>query len=142
MKTNQQFLQSMLHTVQMGQSGIDCVLSQVQRPKLKEELLKQRAEYDRYEHQAKQIAAIHNWQISDISPAVTAMSRLMSKCRLLMGDVDSKIAGMMIQGNTRGMITGLKDLHRCTSATEDVYQYAQNLLNTENINIQKTQPYL
>lgn len=142
MKSNQEVLNSMLHTVQMGQHGIESVLNCVEKTQLKEELLSQKKEYDSFEHRAKQIAANHNMILQDINPMVLTMSKLMSRARLMAGDVDSKIAGMMIQGNTRGMITGLKNLHKCTNPSGDVTELAQQLLNRETINIQKTQPYL
>ncbi len=142
MKSNSDVLSSMLHTVQMGQYGIESVINRVQKPELREELLSQKKEYDAFEHRAKQIAKNHNWNISDIHPAVLMMSRLMAKAQLMGKNVDSKIAGMLIQGNTRGMIQGIKDLNHCPGLSGDVSELAHNLLNKENINIQKSQAFL
>ena len=58
------------------------------------------------------------------------------------GEVDSKIAGMLIQGNTRGVILGLKNLRKAQKADPKVRDLAQRILNRENMNIQKSQPYL
>ena len=60
---------------------------------------------------------------------------MMSKTQLLVGEPDSKIAGMMIQGNTRGMILSLKNVRRCNQPDSQVAQLAQKLLQTEENNI-------
>lgn len=142
MNSNEQILTSLLHAVQMGQSGIDCVLDQVENSQLRQQLLYQRSEYDQFEQQAKQIAAAHGWCLKDICPATVKMSQLVSRMKLMGNHEDSKIADMMIQGNTKGMIQGLKDLHRCRQVEPDVGRYAKNLIDTETANIQKTQPFL
>ena len=58
------------------------------------------------------------------------------------GDTDSTIAGMLIQGNTRGIILGVKNINRDDHTDSQVTQLAHRLLNRENINIQKSQPFL
>jgi hypothetical protein len=73
---------------------------------------------------------------------VRTMSSMMSQMKLMGGEVDSKIAGMLIQGNTRGIILGVKNLNRSKQDDTQVTQLAQRLLNRENINIQKSQVYL
>lgn len=142
MKQNQEILKSMLHTVQMGQHGIMTVLQTAESSALKQELKSQHQQYDSFEHQTKQLAEKHGLQLTDIHPAVLTMSAMVSKARLMGKNVDSKIAGMMIQGNTRGMIQGLKKLHQYPDAAQDVQYLANQLLNKENINIQNIQPFL
>ncbi len=142
MKTSQELLTSVLRTTQMGQSGIRSVLPKAIAPGLRRELEAQLAEYDAIETQAQKIAQRRGWKLSELSSAVQAMSTTMARAQLLGGNVDSKIAGMMIQGNTRGMITGLKNLHRSSHSDSSVEELAQRLLERETVNIQKTQPYL
>lgn len=142
MKENKQLLSSVLHTVQMGQTGIRSVHDRAVRSALKQELSQQLREYDSIEKEALQLAKQRGWQLSDVHPAVRKMSDWMTKARLLGGDVDSKIAGMLIQGNTRGIILGIRDLHRTPGADVQVTALAEKLLDRENINIQKTQPFL
>ena len=49
---------------------------------------------------------------------------------------------MMIQGNTRGMIKGLKNLHRMTTKDERVQILSQKLLDCENANIRQMHGFL
>jgi hypothetical protein len=70
------------------------------------------------------------------------MGALMSKGQLLMGERNSKIAGMMIQGNTRGMILSLKNMRRCDKPDAQVAEIAQKLLETEKNNIESMVGFL
>ncbi len=142
MISSQQLLSSVLQTVQMGQSGIRSVMPRAVGPALKQELSAQLAEYDAIEKQAMKIAHNRDWKLHSLSPAVQAMSCAMAKAQLMGGSRDSKIAGMLIQGNTRGMITGLKNLHRSSKSDACVQELALRLLDREAVNIQKAQPFL
>ena len=139
---NTKILTSMLHTVQMGQSGIRSVMDDAIGVKLKAELKDQLKEYDALEKETLYLAKHHGLALKNLNPAIETMSNMMSKIQLMGGERDSKIAGMLIQGNTRGMILGLKNLRKATQASADVKDLAQKLLNRENMNIQKSQPFL
>ena len=142
MKSNKEVLVSVLHTVQMGQTGIRSVRNSAIRPSLQQELDEQLKEYDTIEKEALRLAHNRGWELSNVNPMVRSMSRMMSQMRLMGGEVDSRIAGMLIQGNTRGIILGVKNLNRSKQDDTQVTQLAQRLLNRENINIQKSQVYL
>ena len=135
-------LTSVLHTVQMGQSGIKSVEHFAVRPALKQQMHMQLAQYDAMEAEARQLAKQHNWELKDISSGILKMSDWMAKARLLGGERDSKIAGMLIQGNTRGMILGMKNLRRGKKADEDVQKLTQKLITQEKNSIKNSQPFL
>lgn len=138
----EKFLTSMLHTVQMGQSGIRSVMKNAVGAQLKTELKAQLKEYDALEKETLRLAESKGFDLKDLNPALETMSTMMSKVQLMGGEVDSKIAGMLIQGNTRGMILGLKNLRKASKADSNVRDLAQRLLNRENMNIQKSQQFL
>ena len=142
MKSNKELLTSVLHTVQMGQTGIRSVRESAIRPALQQELDEQLKEYDSIEKDALRLAQNRGWELGNVNPMVRTMSSMMSQMKLMGGEVDSKIAGMLIQGNTRGIILGVKNLNRSRQDDPQVTQLAQRLLNRENINIQKSQLYL
>lgn len=142
MLNDEQILSSMLHTVQMGQTGIRSVISRAINPDLKRELKDQLQEYDALEKETLSLAKNKGLALKDLNPALETMSSMMSWIQLLGGEVDSKIAGMLIQGNTRGMILGLKNLRKAHKADPQIRDLAQRVLNRENMNIQKSQPYL
>lgn len=142
MNESKSLLASVLHTVQMGQTGIRCVRSNAVGAALREEMDSQLKQYDLIEKEALGLARRRGWQLRDVNPAVRKMSELMARARLSGGDADSKIAGMLIQGNTRGMILGVRNLHHSPGQDAQVIELAQKLLDRETLNIQKTQPYL
>lgn len=109
---------------------------------LKAELKDQLREYDMLEKETLHVAQNMGLELKNLHPALETMSNVMSKMQLIGGDADSKIAGMLIQGNTRGMILGLKNLRKAANIQPQVQALAQKIINRENMNIQKSQPFL
>ena len=142
MKTSQQILSSVLKTTQMGQIGIRSVLDTRMRPGLKDALTSQLKEYDALESEAHTLATQRGWELPELDPAARAMASMMTRVKLQMGGNDSKIADMMIQGNTKGMIKGLKTLHQFGQQDEQLNTLSQKLLDCENANIRQMQGYL
>ena len=142
MKTSQEMLSSILKTTKMGQVGIRSVLNASMRPGLRKALESQLQEYDSIESQAHAIAGQRGWELSDLQGGVRMMTDMMTRMKLSYGNADSKIAGMMIQGNTRGMITGLKNLHQYNSLDCQISGLSQKLLDCETANIRQMQSFL
>ncbi len=142
MKDSKALLTSILNTTQMGQIGIRSALDRTMKPKLRDALESQLREYDTIESQAHCIAQNRNWRLKEVNPGVRAMANAMTKARLSYGDVNSKLAAMMIQGNTRGIIIGLKDQHRTKRCDAAVQELSQRLLNCEHENIRQMQDFL
>lgn len=139
---NEKMLTSVLHTVQMGQSGIRCVMDSAVRPALKQEMRQQLKTYDQMERQARQLAAQNRVQLRNIHPGILKMSDLMAKARLVGGERDSKIAGMLIQGNTRGMILGMKNLRKGSKTDSEVQALARSLVEQERLSIENSKVFL
>ena len=70
------------------------------------------------------------------------MSNMMTRMKLTGHNADSKIADMMIQGNTKGMVKGLKDIHQFAQQDGPVCALSQKLLDTETANIRQMQNFL
>ena len=142
MKGSKDVLSSIIKTTQMGQIGIRSVLNAPLRASLKDALHSQLREYDAIEREALALASSRGWVLKQLDPAVKSMTNMMCKMKLSFGDSSSKAAAMMIQGNTRGMIIGLKDRHRYTRADGEVKNLSQKLLDCEHMNIQQMQGFL
>lgn len=142
MKTNKEILSSVLKTVQMGQSGIRCVQDKAQGSRLRQALHDQLKEYDSIEQQAYALATRRGWVVEALNPSVERMASMMSRMQLMGGNRDSKIAGMLVQGNTRGMIKGLKNLHHSHSLDAQVKELACNLVDRERENIRQASEFL
>ena len=142
MKTSQEVLSSILKTTQMGQIGIRSVLDTSMQPTLREALESQLREYDSIETEAHTIATQRGWEPEELDPAVRFLADRMTRMKLTGRNSDSRIAAMMIQGNTRGMIKGLKNLHRLTAKDQRVETLSQKLLDCENANIRQMHGFL
>ena len=142
MKNGKDVLTSLLKTAQMGQVGIRSVLDASTRPGLRMALESQLREYDAIETEAHAIATQRGWELRELDPAVRMMSDMMTRMKLGNKDSDSKIADMMIQGNTRGMVKGLKNIHRFSGSDEQIRTLSQKLLDCERANIRQMQPFL
>ena len=142
MINSQRVLNDIIKTSQMGINGINTVMPKTAQPALRQALKCQRREYSDIEQQAKLLAQRKGWRIDQIKPINRKMGALMSHAQLLTGEPDSKIAGMMIQGNTRGMLLSLKNMRRCSSPDPQVAQIAQKLLDTEKNNIMSMEGFV
>lgn len=142
MKTNKEILSSILKTTQMGQVGIRSVLDKSMGANIRQALESQLREYDLIESEAHAIAARRGWELPELDPGVRFLSDMMTRAKLTYGNTESKIAGMMIQGNTRGMITGIKNIHQFTGQDEQVSILSQKLLDCEQANIRQMESYL
>lgn len=141
-KSSKDLLSSTLKTTQMGQIGIRSVLNMPLQANLRNALHSQLAEYDSIETEAHDIAASRGWEVEELDPAVKRMANMVVRMRLSYGNKDSKTAAMMIQGNTRGMIKGLKNLHSMYPPDEQVAELARKLLDREQDNIAQMQGFV
>lgn len=142
MKNSKEILSSVLKTTQMGQVGIRSVLDTRMRPGLRKALESQLHEYDSIETEAHSIATQRGWELEELDPAVRFMTDMMTRMKLNGRNSDSKIAGMMIEGNTKGMIKGLKNLHQFAGQDEKINILSQKLLDCETANIRQMQGFL
>lgn len=142
MKNDQDILSSILKTTQMGQVGIRSVMDAAVGAQFKKALHSQLHEYDIIESEAHKLASERGWKLEELNRSVRAMSGMMSRAMLATSQNDSKIAGMMIQGNTRGMIKSIKNLHQYSNQDPTIRTLAQKLLDCEKENIQQMQSFL
>lgn len=142
MKSNEDILSSIIKTAQMGQTGIRAVLDYTESSDLKQALGDQLREYDDIERSALELAKLKAWSVDELASVAKTMSKMYAHCNLKFGNKDSKIAAMMIQGNTRGLIKGLKNLHRGKSVDNALLTLSQKLLAFENANIKQMQGFV
>lgn len=135
-------LSSVLKTTQMGQIGIRSVLNASMLPGLRKALESQLQEYDSLESEAHAIASQRGWELPELDPGKRIMADMMTRMKLSLGNSDSKIADMMIQGNTRGMVKSLKNMHQFTDQDAQVHILSQKLLDCETANIRQMQRFL
>lgn len=142
MKGSKDILSSILKTTQMGQTGIRCVLKLPLRSTLRTALKEQLEEFDSIEQEAQSIASSRGWTLEELDPTVKSMAKMVTRTRLSFGNINSKVAAMMIQGNTRGIIKGYKNIHQLYESDERVSTLTQKLLDCESANVKQMQGFL
>ena len=126
----------------MGQIGIRSILKAPLRAELRTELNSQLKEYDTIEREAHGIALSRGWELKELNPAIKGMTNMMTRSQLSFGDMDSKAAAMMIQGNTRGIIKGYKNINQFAETDKQVADLAHKLIDFEQVNNQQLQGFL
>ena len=142
MKDSKDILSSLLKTTQMGQVGIRSVEKAANSAQLKKALKSQLQEYNDIEKETYALAKERGWELKELNPMARTMADMASRGKLMYGKNDSKIAAMMVQGNTRGVIKSLKNLHRYHQNDGQVTAMAQKLLDCENNNIKQMEGFL
>ena len=112
------------------------------RPTLRKALESQLREYDCIESEIHFIAGQRGWDLEDMDPALRFFTGQKTRMKLARGNCDSKIADMVIQGNTKGMIQSLKNLHQYPHQDDRISSICQKLVDCETANIRQMQTFL
>lgn len=142
LKDSKDILSSLLKTTQMGQVGIRSVEKAANGTQLKSALKSQLQEYNDIEKETYALAKERGWELQELNPMARTMADMAARSKLMYNKNDSKIAEMMVQGNTRGVIKSLKNLHRYHQNDGQVTAMAQKLLDCENNNIKQMEGFL
>jgi hypothetical protein len=126
----------------MGQVGIRSVEKAAEGQQMKKALKSQLREYDKIEQETYDLARQRGWQLAELNPMARTMADMASRSKLMYNKCDSRIAEMMVQGNTRGVIKSLKNLHRYHQNDGQVTAMAQKLLDCEYNNIKQMEGFL
>jgi len=142
MKNSKDLLSSVLKTTQMGQIGIrSCLKASISAP-LRSALNAQLREYDQIESEAHALAFQRGWELPELDPAVRFMTDSMIRMRLQNKENTSKIADLMIKGNTKGVVKGIRNLHQLRQPDEKLQILCQKLLDCEKANIRQMEGFL
>lgn len=142
MKQNQQFLSGLLKTIQMGQVEIRSVLDTSLGSNLRSTLERQLQEYDSIETEAYTIALQRGWELPELDPGRRFLKDRFTRMKLNGRNTDSRIADILIQGNTKGMIQGLRSLHQIEAGDQQIRILTQKLLDCETAHIRQMQSFL
>lgn len=142
MKENQEFLSALLKTIQTGQVEIRSVLDTPLGSGLRSTLESQLREYDSIETEAFTIALQRGWELPELDPGRRFLKDRVTRLKLNGRGTDSRIADLLIQGNTKGMIQGLRNLHRFSGQDHQIRILSQKLLDCETAHIRQMQAFL
>ena len=142
MKQNQELLSAILKTIQLGQVEIRSVLDTTLGTSLRSALESQLREYDSMEAETYTIALQRGWELPELDPGRRFLKDRLTRMKLNGPNTDSRIADILIRGNTNGMIQGLKRMHQLEIKDHQIRILSQKLLDCETAHIRQMQPFL
>lgn len=143
MENDMNMLNSIRKTTQMGCIGINAVLNETRNQEFQEALRSQLREYDEIYNEADRLLRERGGQVKSVHPLVKQSSVLSSRLRVRASeDTTSKIAELMLQGNTCGMIKSMHNIRTMGILDPKVSSLSNRLLQTEQANIDQMKQYL
>lgn len=136
-----ELLQYVYKTADMGVAGIEAVLEFTTSSELKKVLRDQMSEYVGCRTQAEQLLAARSDGSTGVNPIAKMSAQAMATGKLLLDASASKIAEMTIQGNSMGVSKTLRHLHDYTQ-NDDARRLAEDLLRIEQANIEQLKAFL
>lgn len=142
MRTEAQLLNDIYRTTEMGRDGIETVLPHAEKGPFRAALEQQLAEYKTIHGTAADMLRARGQEPKGLNPVVKLSAEMAGSFKTMADHSTSKIAEMMIQGNTMGLTKGLRNLHDYHGKDVRVRELAHKLLATEEANIVQMKQYL
>ena len=137
-----ELLQFVHKTAQMGIKGLKDVEGQIHEEPLREAVGRQVAEYRKISREAGELLRSYGEEPNDVGLVARISSEVMSAAKTFPAASSSKIAEMVIQGNTMGITKGTKHLNDYAGDDRQVRALAQRLIATEQDNVEQMKRFL
>lgn len=137
-----QLLQYVHKTAEMGIEGLRDVEDRVESGPLRQAIRQQMAEYREISKESGELLRARGEQPEDPGVMARISSEVMSAAKTFPEASPSKIAEMVIQGNTMGITKGTKHLNDYAGDDRRVKALAQRLISTEQDNVEQMKQFL
>jgi uncharacterized protein (DUF305 family) len=137
-----ELLQFIHKTAVMGIEGLRDVEDRIQEAPLRQAVRQQITEYQKITQESGQMLRAKGEKPKDPGAMARMSSQVMSTAKTLTNASASKIAEMVIQGNTMGITKGTKHLHEYAGRDKKVRALAEKLLETEQANVDQMKQFL
>lgn len=142
MQQDCEMLNRIRKSTQMGQVGIHAVMKGDLDTQFHKALKQQLEEYDKINKQADQLLQEHGGKPENINPLAKWGNRIATAMKHKADGSTSKIAEMMVEGNTKGMIKSMQSIRSLGVLDPKVSALSNRLLQTEQANIDQMKQYL
>lgn len=136
-----ELLQYVYKTADMGCEGIHAVERKAE-DRMKQELQRELSEYVEIRGEADEMIRKRGDTPAGTGMMAKLSSEMMSASQLAMDDSRSKIAEMMIQGTTMGIVKTIRHLNDYDGKDDAARKLAQKLLTTQEKNVETMKSYL
>lgn len=136
-------LQSVRRSTQMGCHGIRAVLDESPNREIRTALRRQLAEYEELFDEANRLLQERGEKARDVSSVARLGSLAVSRMKVRTSpEPEAKIAELMVQGSTRGMLRSMHDLRTMDAVDPKISSLSTRLLQTEQANIDEMMRFL
>ena len=143
MENDVTMLNSIRQTTGMGCHGIESVMNESMNREFRAALRQQLAEYETRYGEADRLLRERGGKVRETPPLAKYGALLSSKLRVRTSvNPTAKIAEMMLQGNTRGMIKSMHNMRTMGVLDPKVSSLSKRLLQTEQANIDSMKQFL
>ena len=129
-------------TTEMGQYGIHQVLDKTTSPELGQVLRQSSAAYGELQKQADQLLLKTGGRAKNVPAAAKLASKMNARMQVRRDNANSKIAEMMIKGDTTGLVKGLRYLRGYGHKDDPAGDLTRQLLTAEQENIERMKRFL
>lgn len=136
-------LNAIRKATEMGCIGIDAVMDETEDRAVRGALRAQYKEYEEIYEEAGELLQRHGGKVGTIHPLARYGNTMASRLRVrASADPTAKIAEMMVQGNTRGMLKSMHNIRTMGMLEPRVSTLSRRLLQTEQANIDQMKQFL
>ena len=137
-----EMLQSIRKTARMGCQGIDEVLPYTKGENFRKALETQKEEYKKVCYKADRKLTEKKADPEDISMMAKMGSQTMTMMKTMKDDSEEHLAEMMYQGSAMGVTKIIRNMREYTGNDSEVRALAEQLLKTEENNMEQMKKYL
>lgn len=137
-----QLLQYVHKTAEMGIEGLQDVEDRIRDEGLRRAVRQQIAEYKTISKESGELLRAKGHEPEDPGLMARMSSEVMSTAKTFPDASPSKIAEMVIQGNTMGITKGTKHLNDYAGDDPKVKALARRLISTEQDNVEQMKQFL
>lgn len=139
---NHKMLNEIRKGTDMGIIGIDCIIDSVDQQDIRNVLDEQRTEYQRIYNEADRLLERYGAKKRNISPLARYGAIMASRMKQTIDGSEARVAEMMIEGNTKGLIKSYRCRRRLHPTDPEARGLAEKLLQTEVHNIEQMKQFL
>lgn len=139
---NHKVLNEIRKGTNMGLVGINCIIDAVDNTDIRNVLDEQRREYQSIYNEADRLLETYGAKKRNISPLARYGAIMSSKMKQTIDGSPARIAEMMIEGNTKGLIKSYRCRRRLHPTDPETRGLAEKLLQTEVHNIEQMKQFL
>lgn len=142
MLNDMELLQLIAKNSQMGCKGIEDIMPYTKTEKFRKTLETQKEEYASIYKEAEKLILEKDGKLEEISPVAKMSSKTMTMMKTMQDDSEAHLAEMMYQGSAMGVTKILRNQKEYGESNPRIKELAQQLLKTEENNMEQMRKFL